>query len=51
MWIIYVLMIIEMGIAQFPEDVYVTQDEELITDLLKRHLFEETRSTVLKKCG
>ena len=36
-------MIIEMGIAQFPEDVYVTQDEELITDLLKRHLLEETR--------
>ena len=42
MWIIYVLMIIEIGIAQFPEDVYVTQDEELITDLLKRHSFEET---------
>ena len=42
MWLIYVLMIIEIGSAQFPEDVYVTQDEELITDLLKRHSFEET---------
>ena len=42
MWIIYVLMIIEIGNAQLPEDVYVTQDEELITDLLKRHSFEET---------
>jgi len=41
MWIIYVLIIFEIGNAQLPEDMYVTQDEELVKDLLKQHSFEE----------
>jgi len=38
------IMPMAIGQAQFPEDVYVTQDEELVTDLLERHRFEETKT-------
>ena len=45
MWLIYMLIMpMTIGYAQFPEDVYVTQDEELVTDLLGRHSFEETKT-------
>ena len=45
MWLICVLLItLPIGQAQFPDDVYVTEDKEIISDLLKRHQFEESEA-------
>jgi len=45
MWLVCVLLIaLSTGQAQFPEDVYATQDEEVISDPLEKHHFEESKA-------